>query len=304
MKEKINRREFIKKSIIMGGMSVIGKDVFVKSLSKKYFEYPDIVIIKGANPFEMTTNAIGNLGGIDKFVKKNSTVGLLINSPWKHPGCFTNPDVAIAVVKICNDLGVKDIYLIKKADDSYWERSNVYSHYKDMLKTLKYDDKLVDIEITNGIILKKAEVRKRFLECDYIVNIPIAKHHRGSNFTGNLKNFMGASTHSTNKFFHDGPNGEEVEFMSHCIVDLNLIRKTDLCILDTTKVIIDNGPAGPGTIVTPNAIVAGRDPIATDICAIKEAGFDLNNIPKLKYTYEHGIGNMNLDNLIIKNIII
>jgi len=39
---------------------------------------------------------------------------------------------------------------------------------------------------------------------DVLVNIPIAKHHVGTLFSGNLKNMMGGLDHETNAFFHTG----------------------------------------------------------------------------------------------------
>jgi uncharacterized protein (DUF362 family) len=111
------------------------------------------------------------------------------------------------------------------------------------------------VPVPQGKSLKKADIAKGLLDCDVLINVPIAKDHNGVRFTGTLKNMMGATSRSTNQFFHSGSGAagfyDDVEFLSQCIVDVNSLRKPDLCIVDATQMITTNGPQGPGKVTTP-----------------------------------------------------
>jgi uncharacterized protein (DUF362 family) len=98
--------------------------------------------------------------------------------------------------------------------------------------------------------LKKAKVSKDLLDVDAVLDLPIAKDHTGTRYSGGLKNMMGACADNTNQFFHkdSGAKGEydDVDFLSQCIADLSLVRKPTFCIVDAAVVLGSNGPAGPG----------------------------------------------------------
>jgi hypothetical protein len=53
----------------------------------------DIAAVKGDDYFKNTIKAVEILGGMSKFVSKQSKVGLLINSPWEHPGSYVRPEI-------------------------------------------------------------------------------------------------------------------------------------------------------------------------------------------------------------------
>jgi len=126
-----------------------------------------------------------------------------------------------------------------------WRRDKLSGKYRDEVKSIRYiGGNHKRVSITNGRHLKEAEVAKELLECDVFINMPIAKDHTGVRFTGTMKNMMGASPYSTNGYFHHGSGAsgyyDDVEFLSQCIADLNLVRQPDLCLFDGTEVITTN----------------------------------------------------------------
>jgi len=80
-------------------------------------------------------------------------------------------------------------------------------------------------------------------------HISITKHMKASFYSGALKNMMGLCPFTTNSYFHWGTLKlgwfADVNHLSQCIADLNLVRKPDLCISDATTFITENGPYGP-----------------------------------------------------------
>jgi uncharacterized protein (DUF362 family) len=166
------------------------------------------------------------------------------------------------------------------------------------VEKIQMDSSKTVVKIEKGRSLKEAEISRVLLECDVFINVPIAKHHSGSNFTANLKNVMGACARSTNKFFHSSGD----KFLSQCIADVNLIRQPNLCIVDATEFITNNGPAGPGEIKKAQKVVAGTNCVSVDAYCATLLGFKPADLLMIRYASEHGLGEIDLKKLIIKEI--
>jgi uncharacterized protein (DUF362 family) len=304
MKKNITRRKFIKQSG-KAGAAIAAVTAFPGLTSCSVFNPADIAIVKGDNYYENTMKAVDLIGGMKKFVPKGSKVGLLINSDFDVPGAYVNPDISIAAIKMLSDAGAGEITCLQVVKDEYWQRSSHYETHKDLLATLKavqtntfpaeyMEDDFVKIETINGgKSLKDTEVVKKWLECDVFVNIPISKHHMTTLLTGALKNIMGVSTRKANITFHlNGPERNDPVFLAQCIADQNLLKKTTLCIVDSTEFIVDNGPSGPGTLEKPNKVLAGTDIVAMDALASTFLGYDPSEILSVVQAHETGVGDM------------
>lgn len=310
MKIRISRREFIKSGIAISvttatGAASLPSILLGNSAPRKI----DISVVNGANYFESTLKTVEILGGMSKFVSKGSKVGLLINSPWDKPGTYTNPDIALAVLKMCLEAGAKEIYSLEDASAGYWKRSKLYKKFENEVGSIKSPDSKIEVKIPKGKILEDANISKTLLECDVFINIPIVKNHEGTQFTGNLKNVMGACSGITNRFFHKGSKKsrlfnyyDDIEFLSQCIADLNLIRQPNLCIVDATEFITSNGPAGPGEIKKAQKVVAGTNCVSVDAYCSTLLGFKPANVLMIRYANELGLGEIEIKKLTIKEV--
>ena len=147
------------------------------------------------------------------------------------------------------------------------------------------------------------------MECDIFINMPKTKNHAGTNFTGTMKNMMGVTSQETNGFFHFGSNTKntkdfysDVQFLSQCITDVNLIRRPHLCIADATEFITTNGPFGPGKIIKPQHVIAGVDRIAVDSYCSTLLGLSGNDVIMIKQGYENGLGEIDLKKVKIEKV--
>ena len=307
MKDRINRRDFIKHSVAAGVVTAAGTLSFPSSLFGSILSPGiDISVVNGAEYFDNTIKAVKLLGGMEKFVSRGNKVGLLINSPWNKPGTYTNPDVALAVLKMCVDEGASEIYSIENARTSYWKRSNLYGKMKNEVSQIQTTDEKKTVKIEKGKYLKEAEVYLPFLECDVLINIPIVKNHQGTNFTCNLKNVMGACSRTTCRTFHQG-NGakgfyDDPDFLSRCIADVQYLRVPNLCVVDATEFVLTNGPAGPGELKKENKIVAGANCVSVDAYCAALLGLTPNDVSMIRYAGENGIGETDLKKLTIKEV--
>ena len=199
MPESITRRLFIKGSTILGVSSILGGSA-LGWMQKLAFAQGkvDIAAVKGTDYFQNTIKAVEILGGMGRFVPKQSRVGLLINSSWEHPGSYVRPEITLAVIRMCREAGAKEIGVFKSLGSGYWHRSVLSEKFGDEVKSIRsLEGGYAEVPIPDGRALKKAEVAKGLLDCDVFINIPIAKDHTGVRFTGTMKNMMGATSYST-----------------------------------------------------------------------------------------------------------
>ncbi len=306
MKNDINRRSFFKKSAILGAAitgSSLAAEPFGKKLSAQ--DKTDIAVIKGNDAYSNTIKAVEMIGGIGNFVSSGTKVGLVINSPWRRPGSFTNPEVALAVLKMCVDAGAGEIVSLESVKSSYWSRTDMSKKYEEEIKHItQAGNNFTNVKINNGQLLKEADVQRKMIDCDVLINVPVIKDHSGSRFTGILKNLMGAASSPTCRRMHGEIQGNnwysDTESLSQSIVDLNKIRKPDLCIADAMELLLTNGPAGPGQLATPKTVVAGSDAVAVDSYCAKFVGRTGSQVLMIKKAHEQGLGEIDLNKLNIK----
>ena len=99
----------MKTSAVVGMATLLSEDV-VSALEAT--ETVDLAVIRGNNYFQNTIRAVEQLGGIQQFVPRMSNVGLLINSRFPNVGAHVNPDIVLAVVKMCYEAGAKEIHFM------------------------------------------------------------------------------------------------------------------------------------------------------------------------------------------------
>ena len=259
----------------------------------------DLSAVAGADYYQSTLKSIELLGGISRFVPKGATVGLLINHPFRNPGTYVNPEIAVAVLKLCYDAGAKTVHSLKDEPSGYWQRSRRAREAAGNIKSLvPCSGSYAHVGVSKGRSLKMAEIIKEALEVDILVNLSIAKDHEGTRFSAVLKNMMGALTYSTCRFFHFGHNKGgwygDVDFLSQCIADVNLLRRADLSVCDATEFVTSGGPFGPGKLAKPQVVVAGTSPVTVDAYCTRFLGLDVGRVAMIRKAAEAGLGEMDL----------
>ena len=311
MPKKITRRSFIKKSTTAGASAMLGlKLAGTNSVFSKTSKNPDISVVKGEDYFQTTIKAVEKLGGMEKFVPKNAKVAVLANPQRNNPGAFTKPAVVKAVIRMCVEAGAREVTCISLLPEKNWESTgllNVVKKEKGKLKIIDRKDESLfrTIPIPNGLALKSGSIMKEFFNYDVFINVPVTKDHAGNKFTGTLKNLMGLNSQKSNRTFHKQNWKTDVDSIRHLdqsIADLNTIVKPDLCVVDATEFIITNGPFGPGKLLKPKKVIAGVDRVAIDSYCCTLWGLEGKDIIMIRRAYEHGLGEIDVSKLNIKEI--
>ena len=302
---EFDRRSFIKGGLALGAASLVGSTPLGDVLGAPS---ADIVAVKGADAFALTCKAVDALGGMGRFVAKGSRVGLLVNAPafWRLEGSHTCTDVVLAVAKMCLDAGARELVAIRGLAPEFWKRSPLSEKHAAVMRSVKDSaGETVEKKLEKGVSLKTATVAKDLFDVDGFINIPVAKHHEGCGFTGNLKNIMGALSRDTCRYFHSGSGKsgyEDVEFLSQCIADANTLRRPSLCVVDATVVLASNGPAGPGDLMRPGKVLAGTDPVAVDSYAVTLHKRRPEEIAMIVKSAALGLGRVDLAKLSVREL--
>ena len=312
----MKRRRFIQRSSAAIAGTLISTPIYKGLACALSAEYPDIAAATRPDIYRATVDAVDCLGGIDRFVKRGSSVGMLINSDFDQKGTYVSPDITLAALAMCRQAGASEIVLLQPVKEEYWKRSSRHEEFKGLLKEIrqveantfpaKYNSR--DFILLRGVkgakfLIGEVEIVRKYIESDVFINIGIGKHHSSTLYTGAMKNLMGVTTRKTNVQFHLGSGVKnDPEYLAQCIADLSLVRPPGLILSDSTEVVVTNGPSGPGRIMRPGKVVAGTDPVAMDAYGGSLIDIDPGDVLTTKKAFELGLGMMDLAKITIKEL--
>lgn len=301
MEHQIDRRTFLHQCAVTGAGALVGSLIPDMLLGSSLGTTESTVCaVAGDRFFDNTIIAVEALGGMKKFVRKGASVALLTNSVFERPGTSVNPDIALAVVRMCIDAGASKIVAIENTPGSYWNRGSFSGKLGREISLIGQSDGRTDVKLGRGKSLKEAAVSTALLSSDVFINIPIIKDHRGTRYTGNLKNMMGAFSSSTCRRCHIGDGSiltglfqgyySKPELLAQSIADLSLVRSPDLCVADVTEILATNGPSGPGKLKTPMEVVAGTNSVTVDMYCVRHLGLDPEELLVIDRAQDHALG--------------
>ena len=304
--KKISRREFLinggKLSLACMGLSLFPKVNFLKSeVRKGYSDVPDLAVAKGGDPAINTLKAIGALGGMQRFVQENDKVAIKPN-PITPTGpeiaANTNPLVVETVVKMCMQAGAREVVVLSHDPLRSFEGNGIMeasTRAGARVIAATSRDLYQSVPVMRGKILREVAIIRDILDADVFINVPIVKHHAGATVTLSMKNLMGINWDRA--YFHR--NG-----LHQCIADLSTAVKTDLIVMDANRILLTNGPNGPGQTSEERTVIAGTDPVAIDTYSTALLGRNPQDIDHIRFAYELGVGEMDLGKLDVRQILV
>lgn len=302
--DKISRREFLIRGAALGlaygGLGLISTPSILKAVTEPVSSTTlDLAVAKGGDPAKNTVKAIQALGGIERFVRKGNKVVLKPNCLAANPpetASNTNPEVMEVLVKICLQAGAREVVVVSHDPERSFQISGVMdacSAAGARVIAANSRDLYQSVPVLRGRLLRNVEIIKEILDADVFVNIPIAKHHGQTDVTLGMKNLMGINWDRA--YFHQ--NG-----LDQAITDLSTVVRPDLIIMDANRILLTNGPGGPGQTRDERTVIAGTDPVAVDAYTTTLFNRTPQEIEHIRYAYEMGLGEINLDKLRIQEI--
>ncbi len=303
-KNRISRRDFLIRGASAGltcaGLGLMSTPSMLRAAVGPVLTGPlDLVIAKGGDPASNTVKAIEALGGIERFVKKGNRVAIKpnpISAIGPQIAASTNPDVVETVVKMCMHAGAQEVVVLSHDPLRGFQRNGIMDAATGAgarVLAAMTRDLFRPLPVLRGRLLENVEIIGELLDADVFINIPIAKHHSGTDVTLSMKNLMGINWNRT--YFHQ--NG-----LHQAIADLSTVVKPDLIIMDANRILLTNGPGGPGQTRDDKAVIAGTDPVAIDAYCCSFFKRTPDEIHHIQYAYQMGVGEMDLKKLNVREI--
>ena len=308
----MKRRDFLKTSVVAGvalSLNFEGLQAALSSNTVAVEQAPDLVAVMGGEPAVMLDKALEALGGIGKYIKKGQKVVIKPNIGWDRTPELagnTNPELIKALVKKCFEAGAEKVTVFDHTCDNWqkcYETSGIAAAVKEAGGIIMpgNDEKYFkEVDIPNGVTLKKAKIHESLIEADAWINVPILKNHGGANLTISMKNHMGIVW--DRGFFHQND-------LQQCIADIcTLQKKAVLNVVDAYRIMKTNGPRGRSAsdVVLAKGLFISPDIVAVDTAAAKFFNqvreMPLDTVGHLAKGEALKIGTMNIDKLNVKRI--
>lgn len=291
----MNRRDFMK-DLALGGVFFR----FGPSLLGQAKTQPDMAMVTGESPAAITTEALAALGGMRRFVAKGDKVMIKPNIGWDRTpelAATTNPEVIKTLVELCLDAGAKEVTVMDNTTNQAqrcYARSGIAEAAKaGGAKVPFVNEYRLKKMALQGEWLKEWEVFTDFVEADKLINVPIAKHHSLSLLTMGMKNWLGAIGGARNQLHQK---------LDEAMVDLAAFFKPQLTVLDAYRILTRNGPQGGRTsdVKLQKTVIASVDPVAADTVGAGFFGLGPNELVYLGIAQRRGLGQTDLEKLIIE----
>jgi len=143
------------------------------------------------------------------------------------------------------------------------------------------------MEYVRGRAARKFEISQGVLDSDAIVNICKMKTHQLERITGAVKNIFGC-VHGMNKAAAH-TKYPDAESFAQMLVDLNLMLKPRIHIMDGIVAMEGNGPAS-GNPTSMNVVLISADPVALDATFCRLVDLDPSAVPTVLYGEIYGLG--------------
>lgn len=263
---------------------------------------PDLAVASGASPERIVRAAVEALGGMRRFISRGDVVVLKPNIGWDRTmeqAANTNPEVVAALVRMALEAGAKTVKVFDRSCNDprrCYAHSGIEAAAKAAGATVSHmdDRKFKDVAI-KGEVLTNWPLYQELLEADKLINVPIAKHHSLGRLTLSLKNWMGGM---------GGVRGRIHQKLDDSIVDLMLVLKPTLTVLDAVRILTAHGPQGGSLadVKKLDTVVAGTDQVAVDAYGTGLFGLKPSDLPCLPKAAKRGMGRLDLERLDIRRI--
>ncbi len=241
-----------------------------------------------AASLEAAVEAAGGLG----FIPLGGTVVLKPNAAWARTppqAATTEPALVAAMARLCLKQGAGRVIVFEHTIDRPAEQVLAITGIgraaseagADVMAGSRESD-YVALDVPRGRLMKRDTVARIVRDADVFINMPKAKQHSATELTLGLKNLMGINWNR--QAWHTGPD------LHQYIADYATAVPIHLTVIDATRILLTNGPKGPGETADPGEVIVSRDPVAADAYASTLFGKQPGDVSYIARAEELGLG--------------
>jgi uncharacterized protein (DUF362 family) len=337
--KKINRRDFIK-TLAAGGAALGLGNIALASVSKspqgtllpESKAVVSVVKIKDDNIDYAVRKAIDLLGGIKSITTGKERVMLKPNLVSPTPTDVTKPSVIRALAQLMKEAG-KDVSI---GEGSAFAGPNTLPSggvcatkdrrmlndiqrivfdtlgYSEIAKSLGiplinfHTGPMSKVNIPNGFVFKEISLHNSLTETDLLCSVPMMKTHGLATVTLGMKNLIGVYPGeiygTVRSRVHRKAARIEASGTASAIIDMVRANKLGLVVIDASMAMQGQGPSvnEGGKVVKMDLIIAGTNPLATDMVAADIMGFQPEEISTFVWAWKAGMAPENLSEMEIR----
>jgi len=225
-----------------------------------------------------------------RFLSPGARVVLKPNIGWDRnveQGANTHPEIVATLVALALEAGAKQVRVMDHSCNEArrcYQRSGIEARAREAGADVIHLPEGRGIEMkTGGDLLPTWPVHREVIECDLLINIPVAKHHSLCSATLGMKNWLGAI---------DGNRSRLHQEIGRASAELAAFFHPALTVLDGTRVLLRNGPQGgnPDDVSHPRLVMAGIDPVAIEAFGATLLSVEPDALAQIALAEAHGLG--------------
>ena len=288
-----------------------------------------VVRIKDDNIPDAVKEAIDLLGGMEEVTRDKQRIMLKPNLVSPDPRCTTNPEVIRALAMLMKDAGkevsigegsaaapgfnadAEGIHFSKDPGILDPMQQYVFDElgYTELAASLDiplinlHTGEMIEVEVPDAFVYNKLILHKALSEIDMLCTVPMMKTHVLARVTLGMKNLIGLYPGSAYCTVRSCVHNASLEKQSPCvafeIIDMVRACTPGLTVIDASTSMEGNGPSD-GDLVKTDLIIAGTNPLATDMVAAKIMGFHKNEVAQFVMAMRAGMEPRSLDQVEIR----
>ncbi len=329
--KNVSRRDFLKTGVGIALGAATGSlslDAFgAPSMSEK--AVVSVVKIKKDKTAFAIEEAIDLLGGIGTVTKGKERVMLKPNLVADGADFTTKPEVIKTLSRLLKSSG-KDVLIgegsaaaggynasggevYRTKNKTVLDRMQQYVFdqlgYTELAKSMHiplvntHSGEMVRVSVPNAFAFDTITLHHSLTEIDLLCSVPMMKTHTLATVTLGMKNLIGlypGVVYATVRAgVHESAARAGSPGIAYEIVDMVRANKLGLVVVDGSTAMEGNGPT-EGTLVKMGVIVAGTNPLATDVVAARIMGFKPEEVPTFAVAQKAGMKPASLEEIEIR----
>jgi uncharacterized protein (DUF362 family) len=329
---RISRREFLEKGgKVAAGFAAASLTVTGDGCYSRISPKPSVSVVRIKNDRVgyAVEEAIDLIGGIGEAARGKELIMLKPNLVNASPSATTKPHVIEALARLMKSSGKEvligegsaaaegfnvqgeEVFRTRNREILDGMQQHVFDTlgYSDLAKSLKvplvnlHTGEMDEVKVPGAFVFDKLTLHRSLREIDLLCSVPMMKTHGLAHVTLGMKNlvgvFPGVVYQSVRGHMHDVASAVEPSATAGPVVDMVRANKLGLVVVDASTAMEGQGPA-EGDLVKMDLIIAGTNPLATDMVTSSIMGFDPREIPTFTWANDAGLTPTKFDEIEVR----
>ena len=260
---------------------------------------PRMAVAAGRSRPAMLRGALAAMGGIERFIERGDRVMLKVNAAFATPavlGATTHPELLAELVRLCRGAGAASVVVTDNpinAPESCFELSGIAPAVRAAG---------ADLFVPGPGSFRPGTLPGGRLICDWpvlfepfagvtkLIGVAPVKSHDRAGASMTMKNWYGLLGGRRNQFHQD---------IDGIIVELAMLVRPTLVVLDGTDTMMTNGPTGGSLadLKATNTLIVATDAVAADALGATLLGRSFRDLPYLSRAAGLGLGTTDFESL-------